>query len=217
MPIIGSRGGGSVKGFGLTAGAAPIDVDYLVVAGGGAGGKKRLSGGGGAGGFRTSFPGGTKISLQANKPTPITIGAGGTGQGPTGPTSIEPSESGNPSIISTITSAGGGAGAGENIAGPVRSGASGGSGGGGTSQSVDCVVSAGNTPPTSPPQGNPGANAGPLGGPENHLGGGGGAAAAGNPGGGNSSGGNGSPNIIYDSPTVGTPGPAPGKIGRAHV
>jgi hypothetical protein len=39
MPLLGSRGGGSAKGFGLTAGgAAPVNVDYLVVAGGGSGG-----------------------------------------------------------------------------------------------------------------------------------------------------------------------------------
>ena len=36
MPILGSFGAGSAKGFGLTGkSAAPIDVDYLVVAGGG--------------------------------------------------------------------------------------------------------------------------------------------------------------------------------------
>jgi hypothetical protein len=38
-----------------------FDVDYLVVAGGGGGGG--VGGGGGAGGFRTSFPGGTKLTL----------------------------------------------------------------------------------------------------------------------------------------------------------
>jgi hypothetical protein len=37
--------------------------DYLVVAGGGAGGGPKTGGGGGAGGYRTSFPGGTKITL----------------------------------------------------------------------------------------------------------------------------------------------------------
>jgi hypothetical protein len=39
-----------------------VDVDYLVVAGGGGGGGQ--DGGGGAGGYRTSFPGGTKLHYQ---------------------------------------------------------------------------------------------------------------------------------------------------------
>ena len=51
-------------------------VDYLVVAGGGGGGG-RYAGGAGAGGYRTSFPGGTKINLSGT--TNITIGAGGAG------------------------------------------------------------------------------------------------------------------------------------------
>jgi hypothetical protein len=33
-------------------------------------------GGGGAGGYRTSFPGGTKISLEIGSSTPITVGGG---------------------------------------------------------------------------------------------------------------------------------------------
>jgi hypothetical protein len=44
--------------------ATPGQVDYLVVAGGGAGGSTTGSGGGGAGGYRTSFPGGTKLTLS---------------------------------------------------------------------------------------------------------------------------------------------------------
>jgi hypothetical protein len=63
MPLLGTRGSGSVKGFGFTAGAKTFDVDYLVVAGGG-GGSTGIGGGGGAGGYRTSFPGGTKIKLK---------------------------------------------------------------------------------------------------------------------------------------------------------
>jgi hypothetical protein len=39
-------------------------VDYLVVAGGGGGGANQ-AGGGGAGGYRTSFPGGTKLVLES--------------------------------------------------------------------------------------------------------------------------------------------------------
>jgi hypothetical protein len=40
MPILGSRGAGAVKGFGLTSGGfgAPYDIDFLLIAGGGAGG-----------------------------------------------------------------------------------------------------------------------------------------------------------------------------------
>jgi hypothetical protein len=51
--------------------------DYLVVAGGGGGGDS-TGGGGGAGGYSTSFPGGTKISIDVNSSIPITVGAGGS-------------------------------------------------------------------------------------------------------------------------------------------
>ena len=44
------------------SGPAPGQVDYLVVAGGGGGGSDS-AGGGGAGGYRTSFPGGTKLTI----------------------------------------------------------------------------------------------------------------------------------------------------------
>ena len=56
-----------------------IGVDYLVVAGGGGGGGSDHGGGGGAGGYRTSFPSGTKAYLSAG-PNAVTIGAGGAGQ-----------------------------------------------------------------------------------------------------------------------------------------
>jgi hypothetical protein len=84
-----------------------VSVDYLVVAGGGGGGGAR-GGGGGAGGYRTSFPGGTKLILEGGS-YPITIGGGGSG-GPATPATI--GIQGSPSIFSTITSAGGGAGLG---------------------------------------------------------------------------------------------------------
>jgi hypothetical protein len=118
-----------------------FDVDYLVVAGG--------SGGTGAGGYRTSFPGGTKLTLTGFGPlsVPVTIGAGAGGQG-------------NPSIFSTITSAGGGA--------TFQPGGSGGGGGEGN------PAGSGNSPPVSPPQGNPGGAGTPS-----SYGGGGGAGAAG--------------------------------------
>ena len=41
-----------------------VALDYLVVSGGGGGGSGTMLGGGGAGGFRTSFPGGTKLFLS---------------------------------------------------------------------------------------------------------------------------------------------------------
>jgi hypothetical protein len=60
--------------------ATPGQVDYLVVAGGGGGGQGGCSGGGGgAGGYRTSFPGGTKLDLSGGTSYPVTVGAGGAG------------------------------------------------------------------------------------------------------------------------------------------
>jgi hypothetical protein len=102
MPILSTRGAGSARGFGFGGGkAAPVSFDYLVVAGGGGNGIYS-SGGAGAGGYRTSFPGGTKITLDAGI-YPITVGAGVTGNGPS---------PGTDSIFSTITSAAGGGGRG---------------------------------------------------------------------------------------------------------
>jgi hypothetical protein len=80
-----------------------VDFDYLVVAGGGGGGFNG-GGGGGAGGYRTSFPGGTKITLSTGIHT-IVVGGGGTAcAGGSGVTA------GSPSTFSTITSTGGGGG-----------------------------------------------------------------------------------------------------------
>jgi hypothetical protein len=81
----------------------PVSVDYLVVAGGGGGGAN-CGGGGGAGGYRTSFPGGTKLSIAGGTSYPITVGAGGTGANP----AATPTSAGSPSIFSSITSIGGG-------------------------------------------------------------------------------------------------------------
>ena len=61
------------------SGPAPGQVDYLVVAGGGGGGGGPRAGGGGAGGYRTSFPGGTKLTITKGSSTPITVGGGGAG------------------------------------------------------------------------------------------------------------------------------------------
>jgi hypothetical protein len=158
-------------------------VDYLVVAGGGSGGYHYRGSGGGAGGFRVSnsvgcvpaptmspliAPAALPVSVQAY---PITVGAGGSG-----PTSTTGNNGAN-SIFSSITSAGGGAGA---NCGPtcVRSQA-GGSGGGRNSNTAAGPGSAGNTPPVSPPQGNAGGSI-CVGAPNFGAGGGGAGAAGGN-------------------------------------
>lgn len=156
MPLIGSRGAGSGKGFGLTSGGKnpPVDVDYLVIAGGGNGGNNR-GGGGGAGGYRTSFPGGSKITLDGGETYNITVGAAQ-----------------NDSVFSTITSRRGGDG---NPCTPAA-GQPGGSGGG-AGHGNKPSFGAGNDPPTSPPQGNPGGTASPA--PGDAAGGGGGAAGPG--------------------------------------
>jgi hypothetical protein len=140
--------------------SAPFDVDYLVVAGGGGGGAQN-GGGGGAGGFRTSFPGGTKLTLTGSTSFPVTVGAGGTA-GIAGP-STSRGVNGNPSIFSSITSTGGGGGG--SSSGPLNVGNSGGSGGGssyifpgavGTFPASPLGNPAGNSPPVSPSQGSPG-------------------------------------------------------------
>jgi len=144
-------------------------VSYVVVAGGGAGGF-RHGGGGGAGGYReTKSPAtpytaspldgystpGNRITVTAAS-FPITVGAGGSGC----------SSSGNPSVFSTITSTGGGAGR------QSDPGYTGGSGGGAAGPAPN-TGGAGNTPPVSPSQGNPGGNNNPG---TNYNGGGGGGA-----------------------------------------
>jgi len=65
----------TASGTYTSPGLGPLEADYLVVAGGGGGGT-RFGGGGGAGGYRTSFPGGTKLSVPAS-PISVTVGAGG--------------------------------------------------------------------------------------------------------------------------------------------
>ena len=118
-------------------------VDYLVIAGGGG----AQDGGGGAGGYRTNHPSPASTGLPVTATAyPITVGAGGGG---------DPAvSSGNSSIFSTITSAGGGRSNGGS--GGTAGGSGGGAGGNGTG-------GAGNTPPVSPPQGNSGGTtAGPI-------------------------------------------------------
>jgi len=174
------------------------NFDYLVVAGGGGG----AWGGGGAGGYRTSYPGGTKLTLESVTVYPITVGAGGAGAQPD-----YAGRNGTDSIFSTITSAGGGAG---KLCG---TGGSGGSGGG--TGAPGGTGGAGNTPPVSPPQGNPGGSS-----VNSQAGAGGGGASAAatpqsSPVGTGGAGGSGSP-IATDffgptSASYGTSGPAPGR------
>ena len=159
--------------------AANNQVSYIVVGGGASGGagnnNNNGSGGGGAGGFRedkspatpyTASPldGAGDITVTAQG-YPIVIGAGGTASSPQ-----NPGAAGNTSTFSTISSAGGGAGAYNN------SGVAGASGGGGAD--TGNPGGAGNTPPVSPPQGNAGGN-GIGSAPAYGGGGGGGATAAG--------------------------------------
>jgi hypothetical protein len=186
MPILGSFGAGSSKGFGLTSGAGvdPVDFDYLVLAGGGAG-QQGLGGGGGAGGHRTSFPGGTKVTVDREETT-ITVGAGGTGANPN-PPSYAGGHGVDSSIGAYIVSAGGGA---MNTASafpatpadnPTNAAVRNGGSGAGQTHQQQQYTGLGNTPPApggpaNPVQGYPG---GPGGGSFGASGGGG-AGGAGN-------------------------------------
>jgi len=156
-------------------------VSYMIVGGGGGGGSN--GGGGGAGGFRearspvtpytasplegySSSPNRITVAVQSY---PITVGGGGNASTNY---SSQNNTSGSNSQFDTITSAGGGKGAGY-IPGGGTNGGTGGSGGG---AGCGSTFGAGNTPPTSPSQGNPGSTSG---GPSGY-GAGGGATQAGN-------------------------------------
>jgi len=162
-------------------------VDYLVVGGGASGGVGNTAGGagGGAGGVRVS-PGSASgcwtasplgaspavalpVSIQGY---PITVGAGGAAR--TSPANGQAGDDGSVSTFSTITSAGGGKGAGHDAAG-----GSGGSGGGGAGAGPNMPGPgySGNTPSVNPPQGQDGGNGG-NGAPNYPSGGGGGAGGA---------------------------------------
>jgi hypothetical protein len=151
--------------------AGSTTVDYLVVAGGGGGGTS-YGGGGGAGGLRASATtytnsgpsapltptsGPTAVSALPVTATgyPVTVGGGGNGS--TGPTCANSTKGSNSVFAgsSTITSAGGGAGA------RTTNGSPGGSGGGGSvAGGSGCgTTGTGNTPPVTPPQGQNGGNA----------------------------------------------------------
>jgi len=146
----------------LQFGASPlVNVEYLVVAGGG-GGSGGLSnthegGGGGAGGFRTGT-----LGVSVGTSYTVIVGAGGAGGGG----GSYSGSTGSNSTMASITSAGGGYGAGKNTVG-----GSGGSGGG----AWNSGGGAGNTPAVTPSQGNNGGNG------NNHSAGGagGGAGASG--------------------------------------
>ena len=85
------------------------DADYLIVAGGGCGGPAP-GGGGGAGGMRTSFPGGTKISIDTFN-IPIDVGAGAVaGTGGTGCGLTKGYDSTISLAAGAFSSSGGGAG-----------------------------------------------------------------------------------------------------------
>jgi len=126
------------------------DVEYLVVGGGGGGGSAR-GGGGGGGGFRF----GTGFSMSAATHA-ITVGLGGAG-GLTSGTAYEYAngQRGGNSVLSTITSTGGGGGVGEGMTNTTQY--TGGSGGGGCGNTL-LTGGTGNTPSTSPSQGNNGGN-----------------------------------------------------------
>ena len=188
-------------------------VDYMVVAGGAAGGS---GGGGGAGGFRESYTpavsgpytasplkaacGALTVTAQTY---PITVGAGGAGYA-SGPNTTY--NNGSPSVFSTITSAGGGAG-GNHGPNCVATGRAGGSGGGGTGvDSGAGAGGAGNTPPVSPAQGTAGGTIpSPTPGTAFNGGGGGGATDAGdgtNSAGVGATGGDGATTSITGSPVA---------------
>lgn len=185
MPLQSTRGAGSAKGFGLTAGASWDGLlDYLIVAGGGAGGTNN-SGGGGAGGYRTSFPGGTKIQVSGPGTYPVVVGAGGTAS-PSSP-AITPgfnSSFAAPSPFGLTSAGGGRGGVGSPQPAPLGNGAPGGSGGGigggnpGTFGGNQ-AQSLGNQPPVSPSQGSNGGWPNfPAGATNWQAGGGGGGATA---------------------------------------
>ena len=167
----------------IAACAAQNVMSHLVLAGGGGGGSSTndtvAASGGGAGGYRevknpatpytaspldgyACAPNRVTVTAQAY---PITVGGGGAGG--TNPNGA--AVSGNPSIFSTITSAGGGKGSNQ----ATNANATGGSGGGGSWNRF--AGAAGNTPPVSPPQGN---NGGAPGNGSIQSGGGGGGAGA---------------------------------------
>ena len=172
MPLIGSFGTASGRGFGRGGGKAPYGVDFLITAGGGGGGFY-MGAGGGAGGYIA----GTEKLLTIGETYTVTVGAPGPAEG--GPTPYhQGGDGGNSALTGETTAVGGGAGgggyggAGGSGGYPGQPGGSGGAGGG---QYVPATTGGLGTPG----QGNPG---GAGGGPGiGSGGGGGGAGGAGSP------------------------------------
>ena len=158
MPIIGSFAAGSAGGFGQRKGAGfqGFDADYLIVAGGGPGGPSP-GGGGGAGGHRSSFPGGTKISLD-QAVIPITVGAGGpAGSGACGVGIAKGTDSTIGLLAGDFSSSAGGAGV--NNVHPAGTDLNDGGSGGGTPHQGS-PAGCGNIGGYTPPEGNNGGTSG---------------------------------------------------------
>tara|TARA_R100001594_G_scaffold99737_1_gene134259 strand:+ start:1409 stop:2581 length:1173 start_codon:yes stop_codon:yes gene_type:complete len=224
-------------------------ADYVVVAGGGGGGNFG-AGGGGAGGFRMSnglcLPSPTTSPLASGSTLPISaqgypITVGGGGAAGTGPcdagrhapaTDGRSGSKGSNSVFSSITSAGGGGGAGilTNGCGWAPSPLSSGGSGGGSKGSHECggprtnpgqgmPAGAGNTPPVSPPQGNPGGKGYDAGIESTNGGGGGGASAPGLTTCSNYTGAGGGAGSFIAAAFIGPPAPSygtPGPVGSTR-
>ena len=80
MPLLSTRGAGSAKAFGLTAGSIKVTAEYVVWGGGGGGGGE-WGVGGSAGGAAYNYPSPTGVVLTAGT-YPVTIGQGGSGGSP---------------------------------------------------------------------------------------------------------------------------------------
>ena len=155
---------------------APLNIDYLIVAGGGAG----KNGGGGAGGVIE----GSKEYDTSSAPIQLTVGSGGESVGTVSSSGLTAGWDGEDSELTidvnqgAIVSTGGGQGGRTDRAtGTVGSGGSG--GGGGSASGSTTIGGLGNTPPTNPPQGYDGGTNGNFRGSPYPSGGGGGAGAIG--------------------------------------
>jgi hypothetical protein len=115
MPLMGARGGGSVRGFGRFAAPPAVEIEIVVVAGGGGG----QNGGGGAGGLCYH----SALSVNIGEAYTVTIGGGGVGR-PTNTGSA--GANGVNSVFGPITAIGGGSAS-------ISQGSNGGSGSGGYS------------------------------------------------------------------------------------
>lgn len=211
MPLIGSFGSGSARGFGRGGGKAPYFVQFLIAAGGGGGGFY-VGAGGGAGGYVA----GTNKLLTIGETYTVTVGAPGPDSGGVLPY-YQGGNGGNSSLTGETTAIGGGAGSGGYGGGGTpglgSNGTPGGSGGGTGGQAVPLSYVGGTGVPG---QGFPGGDH-----TVNAKGGaGGGATSAGGPSGSQSLG-YGAYNSITGSPVyycaggtynpgLGTPGPENG-------